>query len=210
MPEFVLCFTQNVMKSEQQENKLITDALRYMRVPPEAHNHELIRTVSEAFGRLEGYITPRCVWGRFHVVHFDGGIEIEGTYIYSNDIARLTARSDECILLAATLGHETDRQISLAQRKNMLDGIALDACASVKVDAFIDEFIRHEIISELHENEHLTSRFSPGYGDLNMNVTEDIIAILNATKRIGLSITRSLMMSPIKSVTAIIGLFHKQ
>ena len=191
-------------------DKLITDALRYMRVPPEGRNDELVRTVVEAFGRLEGYITPRCVWGRFHVVHFDGGFEIEGAYIYSNDIARLTARSDECIMLAATLGHETDRQITIAQNRNMLDGIALDACASVRIDAFIDQYIRSEIVPGLREGERMTSRFSPGYGDLKMNVTEDIIAILNATKRIGLSVTGSMMMSPIKSVTAITGLFSKQ
>ena len=191
-------------------DKLITDALRYMRVPPEGRNDELVRTVVEAFGRLEGYITPRCVWGRFHVVHFDGGFEIEGAYIYSNDIARLTARSNECIMLAATLGHETDRQITIAQNRNMLDGIALDACASVRIDAFIDQFIRSEIVPGLREGERMTSRFSPGYGDLKMNVTEDIIAILNATKRIGLSVTGSMMMSPIKSVTAITGLFSKQ
>ena len=42
-----------------------------------------------------------------------------------------------------------------------------------------------------------------------MNVTEDIIAILNASKRIGLGVTGSLMMSPVKSVTAIAGLFVK-
>ena len=92
----------------------------------------------------------------------------------------------------------------------MLDGVALDACASVRIDAYIDEFVRNEILPGLNENEKLTSRFSPGYGDLNMNVTEDIIAILNAAKRIGLSVTKSLMMTPIKSVTAIIGLFLKQ
>ena len=185
--------------------KHITTALRYMRVPPTVQDEELARTVREAFTKLEACAEPRCVWGRFHVLHFDGGFELEGAYIYSNDIARLTARSDECILLAATLGHEVDRQITLAQSRNMLDGVALDACASVMVDAYIDEFVASEIVPALHEGEKLTHRFSPGYGDLNMNVTEDIIAILNATKRIGLSVTRSLMMSPIKSVTAIIG-----
>lgn len=208
MPVYVRCSTLSVMQFVPTD-KLITDALRYMRVPPEGRNDELVRTVCEAFGRLEGFITPRCVWGRFHVVHFDGGIELEGAYIYSNDIARLTARSDECYLLAATLGHETDRQITLAQNRNMLDGLALDACASVRIDAYIDQFMRSEIVPGLRENEHMTSRFSPGYGDLSMNVTEDIIAILNATKRIGLSVTRSLMMSPVKSVTAITGLFSR-
>lgn len=186
-------------------DKHITTALRYMRVPPAVQDEELARTVREAFAKLEAFTEPRCVWGRFHVLHFDGGFELEGAYIYSSDIARLTAKCDECVLLAATLGHEVDRQITLAQSRNMLDGLALDACASVMVDAYIDGFVGSEIVPELHEGEKLTHRFSPGYGDLKMNVTEDIIAVLNATKRIGLSVTRSLMMSPIKSVTAIMG-----
>ena len=189
-------------------DKLITDALRYMRVPPNAHNQELIDTVVRAFEKLETYVTPRAVYGRFHIIHFDGGIELEGAYVYSNDIARLTSRSDDCYILAATLGQEVDRQISLAQQKNMLDGIALDACASVRIDAFCDYFVKSEIKPGLNSGEFLTSRFSPGYGDLNMNVTEDILQILNARKRIGLSVTHSLMMMPIKSITAFIGLFH--
>ena len=198
------------MKFFLPNEKLITDALRYMRVPPNAHNarnDELILTVQNAFTKLEEFIRPRFVWGRFHIVHFDGGIQLDDLHIYSNDIARLTSRSDECILMAATLGHETDRQISIAQQKNMLDGLALDSCASVMIDSCIDGFIKSEIAPSLRENERMTHRFSPGYGDLSMNVTEDIIAVLDATRRIGLSVTRSLMMMPVKSVTAIAGLF---
>ncbi|MBQ7544678.1 MAG: methionine synthase [Synergistaceae bacterium] len=197
------------MKSAPTDKNII-DALRYMRVPPEGRSEELVRTVREAFTRLEVVITPRIVWGRFRIEHFDGGIELEGGKIYSRNIARLTSRSSECYLLAATLGHETDRQIALEQRRNMLDGLALDACASVMVDEFADEATRREIVPSLQEGEHLTSRFSPGYGDLSMDVTEEIIAVLDATKRIGLSVTRSLMMSPVKSITAIIGLFFKE
>ena len=189
-------------------DKLITDALRYMKVPPNAHNQELIDTVERAFEKLETYVMPRAVYGRFHIVHFDGGIELEGAYVYSNDIARLTSRSDDCYILAATLGQEVDRQISLTQQKNMLDGIALDACASVRIDAFCDYFVKNEIRPGLKGREFLTSRFSPGYGDLNMNVTEDILQILNAGKRIGLSVTSSLMMTPIKSITAFVGIFQ--
>ena len=190
-------------------DKLITDALRCMRVPPDGHNDELTHAVSEAFSRLEECISPRCTWGRFHFSRSGGGIDIEGAHIHSRDILRLTARSDECCLIAATLGHEADRQITLAQQKNMLDGLMLDACASVRIDAFVDEFMKREIAPGLHENEFMTSRFSPGYGDLSMSVTEDIIAILDATKRIGLGVTRSLMMTPIKSITAIAGLVYR-
>ncbi len=190
-------------------DKLITDALRYMKVPPDSHSPELIETVSRAFNSLEKIMTPRCVYGRFFIKKFNENIEIEGAKFFSRDITRLTSRSDECYLLAATLGHEVDRQILIASQKNMLEGLTLDACASVKIDDFIDGFIKNEIKPGLKDGEFLTSRFSPGYGDLSMNVTEDIIAILDATKRIGLSVTKSLMMTPVKSVTAIMGLAKK-
>jgi len=194
-------------------DKAIIDALRYMKVPPGQHSPELIGTVRRAFDYLEKFITPRAVFGRFHVKKFSDEnkiekIEIEGAEIHSRDIARLTSRSDECYLLAATLGHEVDRQILIAQKKNMLDGLALDSCASVRIDLFIDEFIQNEIKPGLKDGEFLTSRFSPGYGDLSMNFTEDIIAILNASKRIGLSVTNSLMMTPIKSVTALMSMYN--
>ncbi len=208
MPEFVLSCTQNVMKFLATD-ELITDALRYMRVPSSVHDEELIRTVTRAFERLETFAQPRCVWGRFPIVRLDKGIEVAGAHIYSEDIERLTSRSSECILLAATLGLEVDRQITISQQKNMLDGLALDACASVRIDAFIDQFIKSEIYPQLHDGEFLTSRFSPGYGDLSMNVIEDIITILNAAKRIGLSVTRSLMMTPVKSVTAVAGVAYQ-
>ena len=180
-----------------------------MRVPPEGRNDELVRTVIEAFGRLEGYVTPRCVWGRFHIIHFDGGIELEGAYIYSNDIARLTAQNDECYILAATLGHEVDRQISIAQQKNMLDGLALDACASVRIDAFADQFIKSEIAPGLREKEFLTSRFSPGYGDLPLELQPQILTALNGEKLLGVYATASHLLNPMKSVTAVIGLADK-
>ena len=199
---------QSGQKASSLTEKHISDALRYMKVPPTVRDEELVRTVREAFVNLEGCIEPRCVWGRFRIRHFDGGIELCGTEIHSKNIARLTEKSDECILLAATLGHEADRQIALAQRKNMLEGMALDACAGVRIDAYIDGYVLNEIVPTLREGESLTHRFSPGYGDLSMNVTEEILAVLDAGKRIGVSVTKSLMMTPMKSVTAIIGIIH--
>ena len=52
-------------------------------------------------------------------------------------------------------------------------------------------------------------RFSPGYGDAPLSASEDLIALLDATRRIGLSMTRSYMMTPIKSITALIGISER-
>jgi cobalamin-dependent methionine synthase I len=49
-------------------------------------------------------------------------------------------------------------------------------------------------------------RFSPGYGDFSLTAQRDIFTMLGCEKRIGLTLNDSLLMSPTKSVTAIIGL----
>ena len=49
-------------------------------------------------------------------------------------------------------------------------------------------------------------RFSPGYGDFDLKYQKDILEYLDANKKIGISLTDSLMMIPTKSITAIIGI----
>ena len=183
---------------------MIDDALRFMRVPPEGRDEGLASLVRETFGRLEASVRPRTIWGRFPITPIKGGVNVAGAEIESADLARVMARSSECYLLAVTLGPEVDRQILLAQRRDMLEGLALDACASVRADALCDR-AEGEVIADLAEGEYLTLRFSPGYGDAPLSASQEIIALLNATRRIGLSMMRSQMMTPVKSITALIG-----
>jgi hypothetical protein len=52
----------------------------------------------------------------------------------------------------------------------------------------------------------ITRRFSPGYGDLPLDIQPALLAVLDAERRIGLTCTQSLILLPRKSVTALIGL----
>lgn len=185
---------------------MVDDALRFMGVPKEARSGEMAERAYRTFELLEGFIRPRRIWGRFSVLADDRGIRLdEAVRIESGSLARLMAHSRECWVMAVTLGPEVDRRILLAQKQDMLDGMALDACASVRADALCDE-VEGEIFRELREGEHPTMRFSPGYGDAPLTASADLIALLDATRRIGLAMTRSYMMTPIKSVTALIGI----
>ena len=67
------------------------------------------------------------------------------------------------------------------------------------------DFTESEIRKELREGEHLTSRYSPGYGDLPIESQHTILNLLDASRKIGVSLTGSLMMVPSKSVSAVIG-----
>ena len=52
----------------------------------------------------------------------------------------------------------------------------------------------------------LTTRYSPGYGDLPIGIQRDFIRLLDTVRRIGLNVSDSGIMIPRKSVTAIIGI----
>ena len=189
---------------------MVDDALRFMGVPKEARSGEMAERAYRTFELLEGFIRPRRVWGRFSVLADDRGIRLdEAVRIESGSLARLMAHSRECWVMAVTLGPEVDRRILLAQKQDMLDGMALDACASVRADALCDE-TEGKIFQELCEGEFPTLRFSPGYGDAPLAASAELIALLDATRRIGLAMTRSHMMAPVKSVTALIGISNQK
>ena len=53
----------------------------------------------------------------------------------------------------------------------------------------------------------LKPRFSPGYGDLPLEMQVEILKILDAQKIMGLYLNDSYLITPSKTVTAIIGLY---
>ena len=57
----------------------------------------------------------------------------------------------------------------------------------------------------LYNDRFLTDRFSPGYGDFPMESSKDLVGLLDAGRRIGLTVSQSGILIPRKSVTAVLG-----
>ena len=55
------------------------------------------------------------------------------------------------------------------------------------------------------EGKYLTGRFSPGYGDWDIAVQPLVANALDTVRRAGLCVTDTNLMTPRKSVTAILG-----
>ena len=72
-----------------------------------------------------------------------------------------------------------------------------------RIETLCDAFCK-DISSELGVT--LKPRFSAGYGDLPLEAQKDIFRVLDCSKKIGLTLNDSLLMSPTKSVTAIVGI----
>jgi len=153
-------------------------------------------------------VQPRAVFRRFPIEKDTGGIHISGTDLIfpGTSIQKHLETSDEVWLVAITVGQETDKLIRTALSEMPEEGIILDSCAAAAVEAAADKV--QEMLRETVEREgkFITSRFSPGYGDLPLTVQRNFLTVLDTSRKIGLSVTESFLMVPSKSVTAIIGI----
>lgn len=114
---------------------------------------------------------------------------------------------DRVILFGTTVGVEIDRLIAKYGRISPARALMMQAIGAERIEALCDAFCA-DIQNTLSIG--LKPRFSPGYDDLSLDTQKDIFALLDCSKHIGLTLNSSLLMSPSKSVTAIIGLTDKK
>ena len=120
----------------------------------------------------------------------------------SASLAKNLCGCKKIILFAATVGIGIDRLIMKYGKLSPAKGIIMQGIGAERIEALCDAF--SERLGE--EGYVLRPRFSPGYGDLSLDLQKQIFATLQPEKNIGLTLSSSCLMSPTKSVTAIIGI----
>lgn len=129
----------------------------------------------------------------------------ENFCINASDVVNLFRGSDYLSILALTLGNTLDEKIaSLFDQGEYTQATILDAIGSDGVEQLankINGIIKQEAFRKGY---HLTRRFSPGYGNWNIQAQKDLLDVLG-TSKIGIFMTESYMLNPQKSITAILG-----
>lgn len=136
--------------------------------------------------------------------------QIEGLPLEGRDIAGLLKDCHEAIVFAATLGSDVERLLMRYEVLNMSDALIMDACASTAIENVCNNYEADLSSYAKAEGLYLTDRFSPGYGDLPIACQSALCSALDTGRRIGLTVTKSSLMVPRKSVTAIIGLADRE
>ncbi len=129
-------------------------------------------------------------------------IDFSAFTVKSKDLAKVLHGADRALIFACTIGIGIDRLISKYSQINPSRALIMQAFGAERTETFTDLFLSEYA---LKENVSLMPRFSPGYGDLPLETQKDIFAFLSPQKSLGLTLNESLLMSPSKSVTAIIG-----
>lgn len=139
-----------------------------------------------------------------HQIHFVN--EHCSFTLKSKDLSTNLRGCEEAVLFAATLGNAPDQLMSRYEITDMTKAVVLQAASAMLIEAYCDEIQEAIRVKESSRGYFLRPRFSPGYGDLPISEQRKIFQVLECEKRIGLTLTDTMMMLPTKSVTALIGL----
>ncbi len=138
---------------------------------------------------------------KFEILRDNGVIDL-GFYKTSSEnlIKRLEGYS-HVLLVLATVGIGIDRLILKYSHVSFFKQAICQAVGSERVESLLDKFCEDVSLSCKS-----SPRFSPGYGEIPLTLQPKILEILQAEKLLGVTLNDSLIMTPSKSVTAIIGI----
>ena len=138
----------------------------------------------------------------------DGTVTLGGTGLVlpGRAIAAHLSGCRRCVLTAATLGIEIDNRIRTLQTADLIRALILDAAASVLIEGVCDALEQALRVKTEGEGYDLSGRFSPGYGDFPLSFQPKLLSLLDSGRRMGLYCSEAFLMTPGKSVTAILGI----
>lgn len=180
------------------------DALRYMGYGNREPDRQTTALLDKCERELLRTIDGKYVYRVFPLA--EGQIPDSRFKLEGNSIRNHLSGCSEAIFLCATLSDAVDRLIRVKQISSMAEAVVVDALASAAVEQVCD-YAENEILQAFPAFEH-TWRFGLGYGDFPLAGQSRFLDILDAPKRIGVCVSESLLLTPTKSVTCVIGLGH--
>ena len=113
---------------------------------------------------------------------------------------------ERAVVFAATVGLGIDRLIAKYAKVATTKALLFQAIGAERIESLCNAFCA-ELASEYEPlGLYTRQRFSPGYGDFPLDKQREFFGVLDCPRKIGLSLNDSLLMSPTKSVTGVVGL----
>jgi cobalamin-dependent methionine synthase I len=125
-------------------------------------------------------------------------------------LASMVKDCNELLFMAVTAGSKIIESIHELEKDDLTRSVVYDATASEMVDAcfdWIQKYIRQELRRE--SRQLLPKRISCGYGDFSLQ-NQKVFFKLMRLDTMGITITKSFMLVPEKSATAVTGIRKNQ
>ena len=189
----------------------VTEWLRYSCIPVyeqenAAKDPELASSMEKALSLTDSALSFRVGFLVVPLSWDEDGFPVFPFEQRSEKLKKNLLGCDRAVLFAATIGSGIDRLIRRFEKADPKMGLLLQGLGAERVESLCDAF--NEEVKEVSKEtgRETRMRFSPGYGDLPIEVQKVFLPLLDAERRLGITLSESCLMAPSKSVTAIIGI----
>ncbi len=180
------------------------EILRYMGC--KESSAEVLALVEDCIDELAPKLTYKVCYRSFDIEVSTDIADLSFMTTNSKDLIKNLSDCKKIVLFAATIGLEPDRLIARYGRTSPSKALCFQAIGAERIESLCNAF-NDEITKDcLAEGLFTRPRFSPGYGDFSLESQKSIFDVLDCNRKIGLSLNESLLMSPSKSVSALIGI----
>ena len=162
---------------------------------------EIESVMEECIEEVSEKLTYKVCYAEFDISRKNGITDLGFLQTASEDLAKNLDGCRKIVVFAATVGLELDGLIAKYGRISPVKALMFQALGAERIEALCDTFT-----ADILSDREIKPRFSAGYGDFPLEAQKSIFAVLDPARRIGLGLNESLLMSPSKSVTAIIGI----
>ena len=182
------------------------EVYRYLGYKDSVPDEKVCEIIDKCERELLKEISPRYIYRVFDAEKIGEEIKLKNApdILKGNDINRHLEGCEKIAVFATTLTEKIDKIIRATQINDMPSALIFDRVANTAIEQVCDE-IEKEVMKSFPEYNQ-TWRFSPGYGDFPLEIQNELLNLIDAPKKIGLTLTDSLILIPQKSVTAVFGI----
>ncbi|MBQ9992787.1 MAG: hypothetical protein IJP33_05105 [Firmicutes bacterium] len=193
-------------KSAAELDAPLKETLRYMGFRGDAQEKDE-QTALKAMQSVKEGSSPIAVYTlngikRVNKCELDLGF---GSF-YSKDLSKYLKNAEAAVCFAATIGMHTDMLVKRYAEISPLRSLYYSSAGTNLIEAFCDAFCENIAENMRERGLKPRGRFSPGYGDFALDCQYDLLNMLDAQKRAGIYLNDNLLMTPVKSVTAVVAL----
>lgn len=209
MTNFPERFFETISLDVRLHDLKITPEIICSRVPAGTGSTVFCELVRSIFSAAPRYLKIRGGWRIFEpatAAFSNRSAHLNGTsFEVGNIIFPRLKNCDSVALLAVSIGSGMEEwSKSLIAANDYLEGYAVDIVASEIVESAAD-FVQNELARYVSAaGWNVTTRYSPGYCGWNVVEQKKLFALL-PPNFCGISLNNSAMMSPVKSISALIG-----
>lgn len=182
------------------------EVLRYLGYGNNKSNGLDDKYIDDTIEVIQNNIELKSCYEKYNIVNLENNtIDLGFTKIKSESLSKNLKDCKEVYFFTATIGLNVDRIIQKYSKISPSRAIIAQSVGTSAIEAFCDALCEKLSTVEFELNRYLRPRFSPGYGDFDIEFQKTIFSVLDCGRKIGVTLTDKCIMLPSKSVSALVG-----